>query len=482
MSASDDPGLDKPLVGGSGLAPSPGSTSPRLERTLLITNQISRRFEKFAGLRKGSLRAAVYNLFSSVLGAGILGLPFTATRFGLIPGLALILPFAACSLYTLRLLEWTAVLTGVRGYRPLAELLLGPRLRRLVALALVFNTFGSLVVYLIVIGDLTTGFARSALAMGDDSDGDGGVGEWLLHVAAHRAAVIVAVGVLLCLPLSLTRDLSALRYTSLLSLASIAFLSLSLAVRAAEASVSDGGAAFADHAATGPQLPFIKLVGNLPTFIYAFSCHFNYFSAVDSLARTTPLRVAKVQNASIGLTLLVYLVVVLAVGALYGTGVDPDFLVSLDPSDGLFAAAKCCYLVVLVAAFPLNAHPCAAALRDFFNAPPAEGLPRALTMAAVVGVAIFIAVFCPNITVALSLVGGTATASIIYIFPAIFFRRATRPGAAELAVSEDSPLAADISAAVEVRMLGAHRCAALSLVALGAGAWVCSLVGLFAGH
>lgn len=186
----------------------------------------------------------------------------------------------------------------------------------------------------------------------------------------------------------------------------------------------------------------------------------------------------RVQTASVALSLVTYVVVVIAVLVLYDDETLPDFLVNLDVFDPLFTAVKVCYIVVLAAAYPLNSHPCCGAALDLLcpgSRPPGAGAAAATC---VVILSVALAIFCPNIAVALSLVGGTATASIVYIFPALLFRAATRPGSKALA-GGNAPLApyADV-AAIEVHMLGVHRFIAACLVALGCSAWVCSAVGL----
>lgn len=274
-----------------GLAEAKG---PTLAFPSLLDHQLSHRFQSMVGLRKGSLRAAVYNLFSSVLGAGVLGLPYTTQRFGAGVGIPLTCAFAMASIYTLRLLEWTAQLTGVRGYRQLAEHTLGEGARPLVSLAIFCNTFGSLVVYLLVIGDILSGFA---LVWAGSQDGELPPGaSRTAAILANPVHIIIAVGATVCLPLSLTKDLSALRYTSLMSLASIVFLALCLVLRAGE-QTADGGAqgwrALGAMLVRGPSVGFAQLLGSLPSFIYAFSCHFNYFSAVRAAPRLRARRPAR---------------------------------------------------------------------------------------------------------------------------------------------------------------------------------------------
>ena len=153
---------------------------------------------------------------------------------------------------------------------------------------------------------------------------------------------------------------------------------------------------------------------------------------------------------------------------------------------------------------------------------------RTAATVTLVALSITLAIVCPNIAVALSLVGGTATSSILYIFPALFFLAATvdqptaataqleaaaareladaRADAAADAAEEDDDDEDDAyvpaqlmqpSPAVRVMRQGSaikhvggrcaglvrlphHRLACRGLVALGGFAWFCSALALVA--
>jgi len=406
------------------------------------------------GLNAGSTRGSIYNLFSSVLGAGVLGLPHAIAAWGLLPGLVMIVPFALISLYSLRLLGWSGELTGAKSYRQLAEITLGERFpasSRLVSVAIFFNTFGSLVVYLIVLGDLIPSFVRVFLeASGADTSVPPHI---VVRLLLSSTFVIVLMGLVFGLPLSLVRDLSRLRYTSFLSVGSILFLASVLCMRLFQG-LADGTDDNLKKAGLALQMrprgSVASLLGGLPTFIYAFSCHFNFFSAVEALKRRTRPAVLTVQTWAIGLSLFTYVLIVCAVLLVYGFNTDADFLTNLPTSDGAFTVAKLLYTSVLIAAYPLNCHPCRAALMEQCGSWGKTDLFRTVATIALVSLSITLAIVCPNISVALSLVGGTATASILYIFPAVFF----------LAVTDNQPLGIE-------QQLTANQIIAADLVVAG---------------
>lgn len=228
----------------------------------------------------------------------------------------------------------------------------------------------------------------------------------------------------------------------------------------------------------------------------------------------------QVQLSAIALSLLTYVLIVAAVLLTYADRTASDFLLNLPTSGGAFTLAKVLYTTVLVAAYPLNCHPCRAALLEQLGAAGRSESTRTAATVALVGASIALAILCPNIAVALSLVGGTATSSILYIFPALFFLAATADQLgpdAQLRAAADRELAdADTDAAASdddeaesapyspfagrfagvalpspaARHAGArcaglirlreHRLACRALLALGAFAWLCSALSLVA--
>jgi hypothetical protein len=229
--------------------------------------------------------------------------------------------------------------------------------------------------------------------------------------------------------------------------------------------------------------------------------------------------VLQVQSYAIALSLFTYVLIVAAVLLSYAARTETDFLTNLPTSDRWFTAAKLLYTLVLIAAYPLNCHPCRAALLEMAGAYGRSERARDGSTLVLVLTSITLAIVCPNIAVALSLVGGTATSSLLYVFPALFFLAATRDeptGHAQLLEAarraradalEDSlgdaehdayvsgldprtlidnpELARQGSAFAGGRCAGLvrmaeHRLACRALIGLGAFAWFCSGLALVA--
>ena len=147
---------------------------------------------------EGGLRQGIWNLASTILGAGALGLAFSIKALGVALGAGLLLSFAVASVYTLFVLLWCGQKTGRQSYKELAiEVGFPPSV---VTAAIFFNTWGTMIIYTIVIDHVLP--QTFALFLGSDS------------ILANRYFVIAVVACFVLMPLSLIQKLSLLRYTS----------------------------------------------------------------------------------------------------------------------------------------------------------------------------------------------------------------------------------------------------------------------------
>ena len=166
-----------------------------------------------------SVFSSVLSLLNTCMGTGLLALPAAFASVGYGSGCALTLLFAICTLFSLHLLEVSArtlksqhgARDGARDSSPIAqpsfysvcEAAL-PRAGLFVDMAVVINSFGALVTYLIVAADSVAGFAATLpppLLNGRRS--------WTL-------LFVCAVG-----PICFLRRFDALRFISLLKVASL---------------------------------------------------------------------------------------------------------------------------------------------------------------------------------------------------------------------------------------------------------------------
>lgn len=111
-------------------------------------------FDEFNG---ASFTGAVFNLSTTIVGAGIMALPATMKVLGLIPGIALIIFMAFLTNASIDLLLRFSRAGKSMSYGGVMEDAFGRIGRVLLQVCVLVNNIGVLVVYMIIIGDVLSG-------------------------------------------------------------------------------------------------------------------------------------------------------------------------------------------------------------------------------------------------------------------------------------------------------------------------------------
>lgn len=225
-----------------------------------------------------SVLTASFNFINSIVGAGIIGIPYAIQRCGFVTGV-LMLAFVAYLVYqSVTMLIDCGVKAKKLDFEELAEYLLG-RTGYYAALVFMFLfAYGAQVAYLVVIGDTIPVVAELFLP---DS------------IFANRNITIALMSTLIVLPLCLLKDLSSLSWTSMLSIGADIALVLIVLIAAPAASASEG----IKHG----EVTFLNssvFVG-IGTMSFAFVCQHNSFIVFRTLKEKTSKNWEKVAKGSI---------------------------------------------------------------------------------------------------------------------------------------------------------------------------------------
>ena len=260
------------------LTPPSSSSSPRLTAKQLTQSPATRAFRRIGGGVSdavfggaGSVQSGMLTLASCTIGTGVLALPAAFAESGVAVGLALILLSAGFNIWSCMLLVHSSVLSRRFSYRSIGVAAFGETGGRLVKIAVILVLFGIITGLLVVLRDSI--YEVVQLFTPDPAS------RWVLS-----ACVIIA----LILPLSLPSSIAALKYTSMLALASICFVTytvvacgvnrvqemgnLSAAIHAAQTEAATGGN-FWLPVQDDPTVPgWLKVITNIPVFCMAFAC------------------------------------------------------------------------------------------------------------------------------------------------------------------------------------------------------------------
>ena len=143
------------MGGGGGNERFPGGSDPLLptKREGDEDDAGASAFHEFSG---ASFAGAVFNLSTTIVGAGIMALPATMKVLGLAPGLVLIVLAAVLTDASIELLVRYSRAAGAKSYGRAMGDAFGAFGRGFLQLCVVVNNVGVMVVYMIIIGKPAT--------------------------------------------------------------------------------------------------------------------------------------------------------------------------------------------------------------------------------------------------------------------------------------------------------------------------------------
>ena len=230
---------------------------------------------------KSGILGTSANLVVSIVGAGIVGVPYAMKQTGLLAGLLMtILSAAACD-KSLRLLIETAKHIDVPSYETLFEACFEPRGFQTMCATMFIMSYGAMISYLMIIKDMLAGL------IGIDPDDE-----------PMRRAVLVVSTLLVALPLSSQRDMADLAKTSRISVTCyLCIVSFVVICSPVKASVQANGGW--NHTITETMIrPDTFFVG-FGVLTFAFVCQHSAFILAGSLERPTRARWARVTALSL---------------------------------------------------------------------------------------------------------------------------------------------------------------------------------------
>jgi amino acid permease len=372
------------------------------------------------------------NLTSTILGAGMLGLPYAYANTGWALGAFLIFVcgfFAYFGLYFLAECARRTSRNTPSSFYSIAKIAI-PSYVPVIDTVIAIKCFGVATSYLIVIGDLMP-MAIQHLAPSMT---------W-----GHDRSTWVVIGFLIVAPLSALRSLDALKYTSTLSGFFLLFLLLlvvgyaypggydpcPLTSQSESSSVADLDVKL--NECRGDR-DWILLTPHafhvMPIFVFGYACQQNTFAIVNELKRPTPERTNSVFVASILTAIVVYIIMASCGYISYGDAVNSNILVSY-PNNVLTSLARVFVSFVVSTHYPLQAHPARKSVLSLLAYMYNNGVEPTnvfvyyaryiLVVAIFLGLSLVIALTVEDLGVVLAFVGATGSTTITYILPGVFY-------------------------------------------------------------
>ncbi|CAN0383842.1 unnamed protein product [Ectocarpus sp. 12 AP-2014] len=292
----------------------------------------------FSEKRQGTVTGAVATLLGTLLGGGVLSLPFALRRSGIVFGAILLLLTSFATDFTVFTLVSCSRRSGGSSYESVADVAFGRRAKLLCMALVVCVTYLPLVGYTILLRDLLAPLAEVALNR---------------TLGSPARNLLVSALVVLIYPACTLRTLTALRHLSFLSVLAVSLLTVFIGLRAGECAASVGVPASAVN--LWPEDGWSGALQAIPIYICAFGCHFNVLPVHGELAKPTRERLHRLVHWTIGLVTAFY-ALVMTLGYTYGActgGVSDNILNNFSTDDTLMNVGRVGLAVTLLVSFPL---------------------------------------------------------------------------------------------------------------------------------
>ncbi|KAK4765346.1 hypothetical protein SAY86_026436 [Trapa natans] len=373
------------------------------------------------GSKSGSgIYGAVFNLTTSIIGAGIMALPATMKVLGMVLGFILIILMGIISEISVEMLVRFSVFCKAESYGELVQKAMGKPARIVSEICIILNNGGVMVVYLIIMGDVLSGSIHH----------QGVFDQWLGHgFWDHRKLIILIILVVCLAPLCALQKIDSLSGTSAASVVlAVVFVLVCFTVALIKfiAGKSESPRMAPDF---GSKKAILDLLVVIPIMTNAYVCHFNVQPIYNELEHRSPRTMNRVGRITTAICIVVYASTAISGYFLFGKDTEADILTNFDKDLGIpFSSAidyivRVGYVLHLVLVFPVIHF----SLRQTVDAlifegsdPLVESRKRSLALTGVLLVLIYIgSTMVPNIWTAFKFTGATAAVSLGFIFPSL---------------------------------------------------------------
>ncbi|KAF9049747.1 amino acid transporter [Panaeolus papilionaceus] len=379
----------------------PGSDAIYIGDTAVTLDEIAAK--RTAG---GGLLDSVANMANSILGAGIIGLPYAVRQAGFFMGLFMLIVLSGVTDWTIRLIVVNAKLSGGHSYLDIMHHCFGPSGRAAVSFFQFAFAFGGMCAFGIIIGDTIPQVVRFVFPNLSTTP--------VLRIFANRQFIIALCTICVSYPLSLYRDIHKLSRASGLALVGMLIIVASVLIE-------------------GPHVPS-ELKGdqnNMFTFIepgifqaigvisFAFVCHHNSLLIYGSLRTPTLDRFAKVTHISTFMSLVACMTLAISAYVVFTDKTQGNILNNFPLDDTFINIARFSFGLNMFTTLPLELFVCREVVEQYFFSHEAFSMQRHLFFTSVILFSsMFVALVTCDLGVMLEITGGVSATTLAFIFPA----------------------------------------------------------------
>ncbi|KAK6929529.1 Amino acid transporter, transmembrane domain [Dillenia turbinata] len=393
--------------------------SPAAKQPLLKTTKTSD-LESSSPERRPSFSYAVFNVSTTIIGAGIMSIPATLKVLGLFPAFFLIVGIAFLANVSAEFLMRFTDSGGTTTYAGVMSESFGKFGSVLVQICVMITNLGCLIIYLIIMGDVLSGNVH------DGSVHLGVLQEWFgIHWWNSRPVALLIVLIFVLLPLTLFKRVESLGFSSGISvLLAVVFVGTAsvMAIWALVEGKSESPRLLPE---LNSHASFFDLFTAVPVIVTAFTFHFNVHPIGFELG--SPSDMTKAVRISLVLCAAIYFAIGFFGYLLFGESIMADILVNFDrTSDTAFGAllndiVRLSYALHLMLVFPLLNFSLRANIDQLlFGGRPllAKDNTRFVSLTlALLAFSYVAAIVIPDIWAFFQFIGSTTAVCLAFVFP-----------------------------------------------------------------
>eukprot|EP01121_Diplochlamys_sp_Union-15-3_P003563 TRINITY_DN1349_c0_g1_i3.p1 TRINITY_DN1349_c0_g1~~TRINITY_DN1349_c0_g1_i3.p1 ORF type:complete len:358 (+),score=35.36 TRINITY_DN1349_c0_g1_i3:36-1109(+) len=278
---------------------------------------------------------AVFNLVNSIIGGGLLALPFAFSSVGIGLGTIMLMASALLVIYSAKLLIFcsSSPIDGGTNYKELAANTIGPTVGPIIIeISIILFLAGALIGYIIILGD----FLPSLLDL-----------VWKNNEVKKEYIQIIVAAVFL-FPLTSLRRITTLSYLSLVAIVCIFFMAIGVVVR--------GSQFLHEYGVQKDRLKVFSFGGGIftsfPIISFAFTFHPGLFPIRNEMIDSSAKSISICVWIAVAICAFVYQSVAVFGYLRWYDDVSENIIVNY-VEDSLFYAVKAGYSVIIILSYPL---------------------------------------------------------------------------------------------------------------------------------
>eukprot|EP01063_Lacrimia_lanifica_P024605 TRINITY_DN32478_c0_g1_i1.p1 TRINITY_DN32478_c0_g1~~TRINITY_DN32478_c0_g1_i1.p1 ORF type:complete len:535 (+),score=186.84 TRINITY_DN32478_c0_g1_i1:57-1661(+) len=404
-----------------------------IQSPMVKTDEESQRLDELFDVGEASIWSSSVSLVKSILGIGLVSMPYICSQIGWIAYFVALAVFALpshfanlCLAYSVDIVlgPWDAVGSGIverADYLTLGVIAFGSKGQWYILALFLIVIWGGCVSLLIAMNDILLGYTKGHAPFDDP---------WFM-------SFVLCIFVF---PLCLLDSLNALRHTSYFGILGIACLAGALGYWAVHEGHSISELRKADINPSTPTL--------LSVFVFSYMGQFNFIRIYSELSQRTPARVNVVSAISLFSSYAFYCAVGLCGYLAFTENVSSkDVLVNLHGNDGLAThLPNVLFCASLFLTMPVYMFEARNMVEDMLSAVldtdaerqalldeeatmvgPLKKLPRRIGVVSTLFIStIVVAVLYPNVTSVLGLLGASTSTTMMCVLPPLFLLRISR--------------------------------------------------------